>query len=948
MIKLHTLGGARLTDAAGAELHSVLSQPKRFALLVYLALAAPGQFERRDPLLALFWPESDEERARASLRTTLHFLRRSLGKGVIETRGMDEVGLAPRALWCDALAFADAVQAGHWAEALELYRGPLLPGFALEDTPAWEEWLEAERERLGRLHAKALQALAEEREVAGDPVAAAELWRRLAVQDPFSARVALRLMGALEAAGERAAAIQHAAAHAETLREQLGVEPDPQVTALAEVLRAVPAPPPPAAHEGRQASPAPPRPAASAPAAASAAPPPELPLPPTPLIGREAELTSVLGTLMRESVLLLTLTGSGGIGKTRLALAAAREAQSHFADGAYFVDLARISDPALVLPTVADVLGVKESGATPLRDVLRDHLAKRAVLLVLDNFEHLLGASSDIPALLGAAPRLKVLTTSREPLRLRAEHEHPVPPLARYPAIELFAARARAVRPDFELTETNAAAVAGICTRLDGLPLAIELAAARIKLLPPAQILARLEHSLALLTGGARDLPPRHQTLRAAIGWSHELLCDGEKRLFHRLAVFAGGCRLGAAEALCGEELGAEVLDGLSSLLDKSLLVRRESVGEEPRFAMLETIHEYARERLAESGEAEAIRRRHAEFFLQLAEEARTEMLGPRQAHWVRRLEDEHDNLRAALRWSLDAGAADAALRTAAALAPFWYMRRYVSEGRQWLGEALSMGASSPPLVRAQALYGAGRLASRQDDAAAQLLVQESLEIFRSQGEREWAPRALNMLGTIAVHQGDLERAEALYQETLRLHRETGSQRGIAGALGNLGEIARFRRDYEQAKAFYEEDLALVLELGDPFLIDTARSNLGLAALHLGDLHRAARLFRECLQANLKTGSKFDIGWDMAALAAVAGAEGQPIRAGRLFGAGETLFAELGSRVDPFDRDWYDRYLAAARAQLDEQVWQHAWAEGQAMSLEQAISYALEGEPPDS
>jgi non-specific serine/threonine protein kinase len=590
-----------------------------------------------------------------------------------------------------------------------------------------------------------------------------------------------------------------------------------------------------------------------------------------------------------------------------------------------------------------------ESGATPLRDVLRDHLATRAVLLVLDNFEHLLGASSDLPALLGAAPRLKVLTTSREPLRLRAEHEHPVPPLARYPAIELFAARARAVRPDFELTETNAAAVAGICTRLDGLPLAIELAAARIKLLPPAQILARLEHSLALLTGGARDLPPRHQTLRAAIGWSHELLCDGEKRLFRRLAVFAGGCRLEAAEALCGEELGAEVLDGLSSLLDKSLLVRRESEGEEPRFAMLETIHEYARERLAESGEAEAMRRRHAELFLALAEEAEPELLGARQAYWLPRLEEEHDNLRGALRWSIDREEIETAQRLAGALTQFWYTRGYLSEGLQWLRDALTIDGESPSLSRAKALYGAGALAWRQADyGSAQSLGEEGLTIFRRLQEPRGTARVLNLLGTVATQQSDYERAEPLFEESSVLQREMGNQPGLAVVLGNLGEIARARGDHQRAATLYEECLALARSAGNQLLIGNVLANLGLVAHYQGDYCRAGTLFRRSLDVQREAGDRYGVAYMLGFLGGVAGAEGQTVRSARLFGAGEAVFAGLGTHIESTDRDLYDRDLAAARAQLDEQVWQHAWAEGQAMSLEQAISYALEGDPPDS
>jgi predicted ATPase/DNA-binding SARP family transcriptional activator len=947
-LELRLLGGTGLLSSQGAEIHSVLAQPKRLGLLVYLALAAPGRMQRRDPLLALFWPESDEEHARGSLRTSLHFLRRSLGEQVIETRGAEEVGLAPDALWCDALAFRAALDAANWKQAVQLYGGPLLPGFAVEEAAEWQRWLDEERDRLARGYARALEGLAEEHEAAGDRAGAVEHWRRLALEEPYQSRIALRLMRAL-AAGDRAAAIEHARLFQGRLREELAVEPDPEVEALAEELRSAPAASAPTPQTSRATAPAAP---ASVPAE-PARPATDLPLPPTPLLGREAELTAVLGTLMRENVRLLTLTGAGGIGKTRLALAAAREAQPHFPDGAFFVDLAPLADPALVVRAVGDAVGVREAGATPLPEVLRHHLAGRGLLLVLDNFEHLLEAASELAPLLGAAPRLKVLVTSREPLHLRGEHEHPVPPLGRYPATELFAARARAVRPDFELTERNAAVVASLCSRLDGLPLAIELAAARSKLLPPHQILARLESSLKLLTGGARDLPARHQTLRAAIGWSHDLLGEGERRLLRRLAVFAGGCTIETAEAVCGagsgslagsgQELEIEVIDGLASLLDKSLLVRREGAdGEEPRYTMLETIQEYARERLEESGEADTIRGRHAQCFLVFAEQAEQGTKGEKQAQWLQRLEDEHDNLRTALRGLLDCGQSECALRVAAALAPFWYLRSYLTEGRQWLREALQGSTPGDPTIRAKALYGAGRLTFKQDPESARVLTEECLSTCRTLGEPALIGRALNLLAAIVLNQGRVLEAEPLLEESIRLQREAGNRTGETVALGNLAMLAYQREDYERAAVLYEQGLELAREVGNTAITADMLGNLGEVLFRLGNLQHAATLSRESLLAHQEVGNRVGIGLKLVGLAGIASAQAQPIRAARLFSAAEAVFAYIGSHVQPNARGLYDRDLAVARAQLDEPAWQSAWAEGQAMSLDDAIALALQ------
>jgi predicted ATPase/class 3 adenylate cyclase len=481
-----------------------------------------------------------------------------------------------------------------------------------------------------------------------------------------------------------------------------------------------------------------------------------LPIQPTPLVGREKEVAEVCLRLSRPEVRLLTLTGAGGTGKTRLGLQVAAELTDEFEDGVFFVSLAAISDPELVVPDVAGTLGVKETGGQPLLKSLEYYLREKHILLVLDNFEQVLEAAPMVSELLSAAPNLKVLATSRISLGLYGEYEYSVPPLdlpdlerapsverlSQYEAVRLFVERAQAAKADFSVTNENAPAVAEICHRLDGLPLAIELAAARIKLLTPQAMLARLGNRLKLLTGGARDLPERQRTLRGTIRWSYELLEEGEKVLFARLAVFSGGGTLEAIEAICDAEgdLPVDVLDGVSSLVDKSLLRQEEEEGGEPRFVMLETIYEYAREKLENSGEAETIKRAHAEYFLALAEKAEPKLTTAEQGAWLERLETEHDNLRAALSWSLGRKDQELALRLGGALWRFWFLRSHLSEGLQWLGEVLSLRGGFTAL-RAKALNGAGDLV--------------------------WS-------------QGNYDRAKELYEESLALSRQLGDKRGIA------------------------------------------------------------------------------------------------------------------------------------------------------------------------
>jgi predicted ATPase/class 3 adenylate cyclase len=588
-----------------------------------------------------------------------------------------------------------------------------------------------------------------------------------------------------------------------------------------------------------------------------------LPGQPTPLVGREREVAEVCERLLSPEVRLLTLTGPGGMGKTRVGLQAAAELLEEYEDGAYFVELATIDDPTLVAPTIARALGVAETGEKPPEETLKDYLREKELLLLLDNFEQVMEATPLLEGLLGAASGLKVLVTSRTVLRLYGEHEFPVLPLelpdprrlpppeylTQYEAVRLFVERARAVKPDFSVTNENSPQVAEICARLDGLPLAIELAAARIRLLTPKTMLSRLGSRLKLLTGGARNLPERQQTLRGAIDWSYDFLDLEEQTLFARLSVFAGGRTLEAIETVCDPEGELGAFDRLDSLLEKSLLRQEEGPGGEPRFVMLETIHEFAREKLQESGEAEAIKRAHAEYFLALSEEAELELTGgPDQVTWSERLEAEHDNIRAALSWSLEVGDIQLTLRLAGALIYFWLYRGHLSEGMRWLEPALRRSSTVPPSVRAKALRAAGAIANYQgDDERSESFLEESVALYKESGDKRGLARAYNNLGNTAADRGEWERAEILYGEALNLDRELEDEVHLPQSLNNLGWAALCQEDYERAAEVLREALAWAQRAGDKGSVAAINTNLGWVALGWGEQPQAAALFAEAL-----------------------------------------------------------------------------------------------------
>ncbi|HET9305454.1 MAG TPA: protein kinase [Candidatus Sulfotelmatobacter sp.] len=727
--------------------------------------------------------------------------------------------------------------------------------------------------------------------------------------------------------------------------------------------------------------------------------PNNLPVQRTAFIGREGEAADLRQLLSRGDVRLVTLTGPGGIGKTRLALQVAGEITEQFPGGVCFVGLSAIGERGLIASAIAQSMGVHESGNASPQKNLMDYLGglSQPMLLVLDNFEHLVAAAPVVAQILTAGPKLKIVVTSQAPLHIYGEHEFPVPPLilpdpqslpplevlSRLPAIALFLERARAVKHQFALTRENASVVAAICSRLDGLPLAIELAAARVKLLSPSAMLTRLESRLNLLTGGARDLPSRQQTLRNTVEWSYGLLNSAEQTLFRRLSVFTGGCTLEAVEAVCDtkSDLGLNVLDGMASLVDKSLAQQMEQADKETRFMMLSTIREYALERLAESTDEAATRRAHAAYYLVLAEEGAGDLAA--QPEWLDRFDVEHENFRLAIDHLIKTGDAEWGMRLGTALFRFWETREHLTQGRVAIASLLALeGTAAHPKLRSRLVFAAAVLAAAQGDwgsarqlfeesletsvqlndnrgiavalnalavnardrgelAAASQLFEQCLAMWKDLGDPTDIARALSNLASVMKLQADYERAFSLYDECLAMFRQVGDGTGVAWTLNYLGDVAREKADFVAARSFCEQSLAEFRRLRDSWGIASALSDLASLSCDQGNNVEARRLYGESIKLFKELGYKRGIARALECLAVSAASQSNAEQSLHLAGAAASLRQQLGAPLLPVEQRRLDKALEFARRTLGNAAGLTAWMEGWAMPVEQAVHDVL-------
>ena len=969
---------------------------KKAATLVKLLALASGYSIHRERAMDLLWPDSGKKAASNSLRQVVYVARRVLhsGPGSRESYlGLQDQVLVlypDRQLWVDVDAFEEAAALARrsrdpaaYRVAIDLYAGELLP----EDR--YEEWAEGRRAQLRQLYlalVMELAALYEERE---EHAMAINALNEAINEEPTleEAHASLMRLHALSGRPERALT-QYERLH-DALQSGLGTQPAEATRRLREEIAA-----------GRLPTAPPADPVRGQPSDGAKH---NLPAPMNSFVGREREMVEVKRTLAMTR--LLTLTGAGGTGKTRLALEVACDLVGSYPHGVWLVELASLSEPGLVVQEVANVLGVQERPGEPITDTLVEALAAQDMLLVLDNCEHLVEeAAWLVDKLLASCPRLKVLATSREPLAVPGEVNWAVPPLSlpgtntvttlealvRNEAVRLFVDRARLRLLDFEVTQENAGAVARVCSKLEGIPLAIELATARMGLLAVEQVAQRLDASLDVLKGTNRIAQPRQRTLRATLDWSYDLLSKDEQALFERLSVFTAGWTLEAAEAVCsGGGIEEEyVLDLLGGLVDKSLVVVGTHEGAAVRYRLLEPIRQYAAQKLGGSGEAEEVRARHAACFLALAEEAELELAGQRQGLWVERLEAEHDNLRAALSWLLERGEHRLALRLVAALWRFWHLRGHSSEGVRWLERALAQGNPAASPARVKALEGMGWLTQlRGDFDRAQASYEEMLELSRMLGDQGNVATALNGLGTVATYAGDGERArellrenlrvldeleagnsatlrrrfhalnllgalaiyeegdyahgEAMWQESLALIREAGDTDQVGLSLSNLAYPILLQGEYERARQLCEEALSVARKLGSLVFVPTAHINLGLVFLGLGEHQRAAESFREALVLSRDVGANLQTIEALEGMTSMAGATGEAAHAARLWAATQAAREAGGIPLPPGERALHGPHLAAARTHLTDEAWEAALAEGRAMSFEDAAEYAL-------
>lgn len=1030
---------------AGAQPLTSLNTPRLQALFAYLLLHRHSPQGRRH-LAFLFWPDSSERQAQTNLRNLIMALRHALPEAdrfvSIERQTLQwregtfidldvarfEKALAQATPRLDSSTTQVADETPGPGDlmhslqplqrAVDLYTGDLLPS-------CYDEWILPVREQLRENFLAALTRFVHLLEQNGNIATAILYGQRLVRHDPLredNYRLVMRLHLAI---GDRAGLANTFRACERVMRRELGVTPSQATLDLLRQAEQLSAQDEGELQQGRRVSRA----------RNASRPSGNLPAQTTPFVGRESHVTALSDSLRRKDVRLVTLTGTAGTGKTRLALQVAhgfvptskqtrRSAGSElFADGVYFVALAALAEPneELVLQTIASTLGLAEATSNPLRDTLVQALRDKKVLLVLDNYEHLLATTLVVSDLLAACPNLKVIVTSRALLNLRGEHEYVVLPmivpshdslarpedLLQYETVALFVDRAVQALPSFALGRGNARAVAEICRRLEGLPLAIELAAARVKVLSPEAILSRLDRRLKLLVGGKVDLPPRQRALKTAIEWSYNLLNQVEQTQFRKLAVFSGGCTLEAAEAMVGngqDSTAAYALDNITSLVNKSLVSRVDAGTPENsvRFTMLETIREYALEKLKEQSEEVALQREHARYFMALAEEAEPHLTGPLQKEGMDQLEDEHDNFRAALRWASIIGggaqhdeatqeAAEIGLRIAGALWQFWVVRGYHSEGRTQIESALATSRTAGVIGKrelqpymANALYGAGQLALQQDDyisslafheqalsiqrelgdklgiasslqsmgfaeqcrgniPAARTFYEQGLALQREIGDRLGITYSLLYLGSVAHHLGDYEEAQSLFEQCLVIGREIDHKFCVAQVLDQLASIKKAKGHCEDAKSLYEQSLALMQELGHRGGIAEVMSHLASLAFSQGNYEPARSLYKQSLAIRRVIGDRYGIAVCLAGLGGIA--VSKPTReqseiGAKLLGVTEALMEAIGGVLSRVDHLTYKRGVAVAREVLGEIAFEEANLAGRSMTLERALDLA--------
>jgi predicted ATPase/DNA-binding SARP family transcriptional activator len=1007
---------------------------RREQWLLALLVLRQDRDTARDWLATTLWPDNDEQQALFYLRKSLSNLRQALQTEATRVLAPTQrtVRLDMTGAFADVVAFDRALKktadsadfTTSLQEAISLYRGPLL-------SDCLEEWAAVERNQREQAYLTALESLAAHFYGQGEPANAVHWLRLLIAADPYRESAHVTLMAALADCGDYAAVTVVYQELRALLRQDLNTSPSQETEAIYRQLSkqkrpAATLPPPPAPSSTRR----------------------HLPVPLSNLIGREREIAEVLDCLQDRR--LVTLLGAGGVGKTRLSIAVAESAMPQFEDGVWFVDLASLSESALAPHTIAKALGIAEEGTHALTETLAEALEQRSLLLVLDNCEHLLDACADLAyALLTTCPRLHIIATSRQSLNIMGEQVYQVPSLLvppheplgidadvvlqdidphvlmEYEAVRLFVDRAVRANKSFQLNHRTAPAVVEICRQLDGIPLAIEMAAARLRSLSVTEINTRLEDRFRLLTSGNRGVLPRQQTLRAAVDWSYDLLSEAERLLLRRLSVFAGGWTAEAAEAVCTSVSERDdIQDLLSSLVDKSLVVT-ETLDETTRYRMLETIRQYARERLHESEASLFVYTQHRDHFLALAKTSRTKLSGAERVHWLSILDAEYDNLRHALRFCLDQpNSGEQGLRLSASLWGFWLVRGYLSEGRILFAAALShLGAQSRSAVRADALNGAGALAQYQGDyTAAITLFEEALALYmecgnhkgagnvrsnrgnvaamqsdyptarrlheenlaqrRESGDRSGLTASLNTLGIIAQEQGDYVAARAFHEECLPIWREFGDLEGVAMSLNNLGILADIQKDYTAAHSLFSESLEIHRKIGPRTSEAANLAGLGNVALHrgncleareryqeslairrhanddwgiaiclqglgsteasLGDYTAARALFEESLTILQKIGNQQGIATALKTLATQAHGSNQHERAARLWGAMSALQEAIGAPLTPVERDDVEEEQATSKVAIGAAAFATAWDAGRAMTMGQAIQYALE------